>query len=581
MKREEPVRWIGVGIDTARYGHRVSFLDDDRKVAASPITVMESRKGYDLLRVSLERLHAKHPQATLQVHIDAAGQYARNLETFLRQLELPLSLSVGQPKRNKDYQQVHFPKQKTDDTESQAMARFAVVEQPSPSAECPPEFYTLREVATRLQSQSRQSTRSINQLHNLMSRVFPELATVAPSLGALWVLNLLEKYPTAEKITRARSTSLVKLPFVSADKAKRVQKVAQQSVGTLHGEIAETLVGELVAEVRRSQKAEKRLLKLLTKAFDALPPGPHRQLESIIGIGKATAAVLVAKVVSIERFATPGKLVNYFGFFPEQSQSGVDRFGRPLPGGRKRLSAKGNDLVRAYLWMAAKSAVVHNPAVRALYHRLRARGSRGDVALGHCVRKLLHLVFAIWTTNKPFDRNHYPWEDKAIENTQSEGASKENAAGLKRDVLPAKKEVAMATATVKTQALSVKRSSPMQRVRPAATRKNGVDYAYVREQMTMQQILEHLGHSQRMHRNGDQLRGPCPVHSSEIDRHRPFSVNTRKNIFRCFHPDCGIQGNALDLWGAIHNLTVYDAALHLAKTFRIALNREEEPVPSC
>ena len=31
---------IGVGIDTARYGHRVSFLRPDRKPAAQPLTVM-------------------------------------------------------------------------------------------------------------------------------------------------------------------------------------------------------------------------------------------------------------------------------------------------------------------------------------------------------------------------------------------------------------------------------------------------------------------------------------------------------------------------------------------------------------
>ena len=36
---------IGVGIDTARYGHRVSFLAD-RQPAAKPLTVMENRDGY-------------------------------------------------------------------------------------------------------------------------------------------------------------------------------------------------------------------------------------------------------------------------------------------------------------------------------------------------------------------------------------------------------------------------------------------------------------------------------------------------------------------------------------------------------
>ena len=45
-----------------------------------------------------------------------------------------------------------------------------------------------------------------------------------------------------------------------------------------------------------------------------------------------------------------------------------------------------------------------------LYRRLRAKGKRGDVALGHCMRKLLHLVFAVWKTNRPFDEHHFPWE---------------------------------------------------------------------------------------------------------------------------------------------------------------------------
>ena len=45
-----------------------------------------------------------------------------------------------------------------------------------------------------------------------------------------------------------------------------------------------------------------------------------------------------------------------------------------------------------------------------------------------------------------------------------------------------------------------------------------------------------------------------------------------------FHADCGIKGNVLDLWAAIHRLPLYDAALNLAETFHLLRNREEEPV---
>ena len=80
---------IGVGIDTARYGHRVSFLRPDRKPAAKPLTVMENRAGYQALQDRLNQLHEQHPTANFHVRIDAAGQYAVNLELFLRSLRAP------------------------------------------------------------------------------------------------------------------------------------------------------------------------------------------------------------------------------------------------------------------------------------------------------------------------------------------------------------------------------------------------------------------------------------------------------------------------------------------------------------
>src|SRR5439155_15567378 len=133
--------------------------------------------------------------------------------------------------------------------------------------------------------------------------------------------------------------------------------------------------------------------QLLAEAFAALPVSPHVQIVTIPGIGTATAAVLVAKIVAIDRFATPEQFVGYFGVFPEENSSGVDKQGNPLPPGTLRMPRKGNDLARSYLWNAARAAIRFNPAIAALYRRLKAKGQRGDVALGHCMRKLLHLVF--------------------------------------------------------------------------------------------------------------------------------------------------------------------------------------------
>src|SRR6185436_19583426 len=151
----------------------------------------------------LDKLRRKNPNARFHVHIDAAGQYAMNLERFLRSLNFSMTISIDEPKRNKDYHKAFFPKRTSDDTESLAMARFGVVEQPAPTPEISNEFYVLREICSRLQGQVKDSTRSKNRLHNLLARVSPELAMIVSDLGAAWVLTMLKRFPSPQQIAHA------------------------------------------------------------------------------------------------------------------------------------------------------------------------------------------------------------------------------------------------------------------------------------------------------------------------------------------------------------------------------------------
>ena len=590
---------IGVGIDTARYGHVVSFLRPDRQPAAKKLLVMEDQAGYQALRQRLEQLHQQHPQAHFNVRIDAAGQYAKNVEHFLRGLPWSITLSIGEPQRNRDYQKAHFPKRQTDETESIAMARFAVVEEPTATAPIPEALAVLAEVAARLQAQIKQATQTVNRFHNLLARVFPELAGLANNFAAAWVLELLAKYPSAAKIGQARLASLLKIPYLPKNKAERIHQAAQQSVAGLRGPIAETLVGELVDAVRHSQAAESRLRKLLIETYKALPAGNHTQLTSIAGIGETTAAILVAKIIDIDRFATPEALVGYFGVFPEEHSSGVDQRGRPLPLGAMAMSPRGNDLVRAALWMASLSGLRSNPALRALYRRLKSKGKRGDVALGHCMRKLLHLVHAVWKTGKPFDPKHYPWlpendipaatttvADPTVADTPSAAlptppesapappkTENEKAVGHKRDLVPAKQVVTTAPSKVKSLPAAVNPPAP-----PSARERPNVDYAHLRQQVTMEQVLGHLGILGLFKGSAQQRRGPCPIHADApatlpVSKYT-CSVHLGKNVFHCFQANCAAQGNVLDLWAAVQRLPLYEAALH----FHLTRNIEEAPV---
>lgn len=558
---------IGVGLDTARYGHHVTFLTEDLKFAIEPFGFIESEDGYEQLKAAFDRLVRDHKDAHFHIRIDAAGQYSANLQRFLHSLDVRKTISVGEPKRNKDYRSVHFPKRKADAVESLACARFAVVERPKETFETPSEFLQLREVLSALQSQTKRTTRLTNQLHNRLSRAFPELATLVDRLAVTSILNLLSKYPTAQKIAAARLKSIEAISFLRKDKARLIHEAAKRSTASLHGPVIEGIIEALVAELMHSLCGEKKLEKLLEKAFDALPEGNHVYVASITGIGKLTAAAMVASMVSIDRFETADAVVNFFGVFPEENTSGFDKNGKPVPPGTMQMSQKGNDLVRKLLYMSSLSGINNNPALKALYARQKARNKRGDVALGHCMRKLLHLAFAVWKTGKPFDPNHYPWSQEIAPQAtdaaaKQKDADEENVAGRKEQSSK-RKAVTATLPSVTPQSVDSNQSASS----PRSDKR--IDFAALRQQVSIEEALRRLGNWQATARNGAQLRGPCPIHGSRRPTSRSFSVNLERNIFQCFAPACQAHGNVLDLWAAVRQLDLYEAALDLAQTFAI------------
>lgn len=408
------VRAIGIGIDTARYGHYVSFLhcDPDSNTfltSTEAFSFAESRSGYRQLQQAIERLAKRFPNAELLVRLDLAGQYGINLETFLRNLPLPLKLSTGDPLRNQNYRAAIFPKEKSDPAESYAVARFALVEHPKATEALPVTIRQMREIASQLLATTQDQTMHVNQLHNLLSRVFPELTATFSNLRRSWLLAVLKRYPTPEHLRRAKLDSMLKIPYLTEKNAKRLRDISGQSIGSFSGGIAAKLVRELVACLHHDATRKRRLEKMLIELYRQLPTN---HLTTIPGIGEITAAILTTRIVSIDRFPSPEKLVSYFGVFPETRQSGCEPDGRRKKGTASGMSTKGNDLARAYLYSCACSACRINPACQPLYARKKEKGLAGKAALGHVMHKLIHLVYAIWKTNKPFDPTRYPREKK-------------------------------------------------------------------------------------------------------------------------------------------------------------------------
>lgn len=546
---------IGVGVDTARYGHHATFLRSDLQPAAANLTFAESAEGYAELEARLRAIAERHPSTTFRFRLDVAGAYADNLLAFLHRLPWPQVISCGEPLRNKNYRTAVFGHKKSDPVDSAAVARFAVTEAPKATPAVPAAVGLLRQIAARLDAQSRHCTRVINQLHHLMARVFPELALVAHDLSAGWVLALLRRYPTAAKLAAAKPAALQAIPYLQHEWIPPLQTHATASIGSLIGPVAEQLVRDQVRQVRDARVRHKTLEKLLISAYRALPAPNH--LDSIKGIGEVTAAVLTARMVSIDRFVRAEAVVAYFGIYPVEASSGVDRDGRPKAPKRYIMSSRGDDLVRRYLYTAALCAAQHNPAVKPLYQRVRAKHpAHPSIAVGHAMRKLLHLLFAVWKTGKTFDPAHYHWETPAHVPTNPQPAAGHNpVAEPEKSVVTAAGALTLANSTATPQAPA---SQPW------------LDFAHIKQHLPIAKVLEHLGAMDALRGTAAQRRGPCPIHGGG----RTFSVNLTDNVYQCFTAKCGSKGDVIDLWAAVKKLSLRDAALQLVQVFHL------EPAPS-
>jgi transposase len=171
---------------------------------------------------------------------------------------------------------------------------------------------------------------------------------------------------------------------------------------TRRRQIIAMTVAEGQREKRASPRARKsivRLLKTLRAELSDLdaeidetvrgsPLWREKEdlLASVPGVGPVTVRTMLAELPELGSLDRR-KIAALVGLAPFTRQSGKWR-GKSFIGG-------GRASVRAVLFMAAMTAMRHNPVLRAFHHRLRAAGKPKMVALIAVARKLLTILNAI------------------------------------------------------------------------------------------------------------------------------------------------------------------------------------------
>jgi len=103
-----------------------------------------------------------------------------------------------------------------------------------------------------------------------------------------------------------------------------------------------------------------------------------------------------------------------------------------------------------------------------------------------------------------------------------------------------------------------------------------VDFKEIKENVSMEEILDHYGLLEGLKRRKDELIGFCPIHDEKHYNKNSFCVSTVKNNWHCF--SCGAGGNVLDFVAVMENVDIRQAGLLIQKRFGVVSGEDKKLV---
>jgi transposase len=258
-------------------------------------------------------------------------------------------------------------------------------------------------------------TQLSNQLRDLVYRSAPGLLALCPAADEPWFWALLRTAPRPgdqRRLSERRLERLLREHRIRRLTAQQVYDVLQQPVVFTAPGVVDAVGAhlqvllprvELIAGQRR--EAERHLERLLKALETAMPSaGDQREHSDVVivrsmpGIGTRVAARMLAEASQPLVDRAYHVLRATMGVAPITKQSGRRRTVSMRYACNVRLRNAG------YHW--ARTGAQNDPASRAYYESLRARGHSHGRALRSVADRLLRILMKLLTRGQIFDSNH-------------------------------------------------------------------------------------------------------------------------------------------------------------------------------
>ena len=237
-----------------------------------------------------------------------------------------------------------------------------------------------------------------NRLQKCIDIVFPEYNDLFTSKYGVVYNNILKTFTSAANIANADIRSLRKC-FEYKSRGRRIslspeklKQVAKHSIGIdSYSEVIQ--IRHLINQIELINKQ----LEEIDKKIEEFSKQSNSPITSIPGISHFSGTSILAEIGDINNFSNYRQLIKYAGVAPyvyESSQFKAEH---------TSITKKGSKYLRKTLYQIILPVINNNEVFRKYYELKISQGKSHRCACGHCVRKLLRIIYHLLKTGQEFD----------------------------------------------------------------------------------------------------------------------------------------------------------------------------------
>ncbi len=389
------------GVDVSAKELVTVFLDSEARPLRPPATFPNTPEGWTALCSALVAASSLlGPDSSIICGVEATGDHHLGLiRTLKKERRRPIQVHELNPAAVRHFAKALLASAKTDRLDAHIIALYLLRIKPAPSYQPPVHIQRLRHLTRFRRFLIESRTALKNRLHNLLRFFFPGYQDISGSKLPAGLLACLAQFPSPHLILNAGEQKLreIKIGIRHRPRPAHVKKLLDIARNAPFPELStgeQLMIQYLAFEVlqynRMIAEIDREIANIFQQYF------PDQPLSTIPGIGKLTAAIILAEVGDIGRFHTREKFIGYCGLYPRVWQSGKFE-------ARSRMTHKGNRMLKMAFLLASASARQHNPQIAVYYERLRRRGKSKKACGGAIARKLAEIVYALLKKGESWD----------------------------------------------------------------------------------------------------------------------------------------------------------------------------------